>query len=119
MFPVNDNKAYDMESIKNDYIKNLCKAIGYVKINNVYFSKLEPAGYIDIHIDDNITKNELQGCTKFYYELTNATGVHFKLGQSGLLPLEYPLLINTSKHTHAVVNDSTDARMVCYMYGEF
>ena len=118
LYPADNEECFNVTDIENSYLQTLCRKIGYKKIQNIFLSKLEPYGSIDIHIDDHISKPELKGCTKFYYQLSNTEGTFFKLGQSGLLPLDHPLLINTSNHTHAVANDSAQSRMVCYMYGQ-
>jgi len=119
LYPAGNEQFTKVTDIENAYLQTLCRKIGYKKIQNVFLSKLEPYGFIDIHIDDHIAKPELKGCRKFYYQLSSIDGTYFKLGQSGLLPLDKPLLINTNNHTHAVANDSAQSRMVCYMYGQF
>ena len=119
LYPADNEECFNVTDIENSYLQTLCRKIGYKKIQNIFLSKLDPYGSIDIHIDDHISKPELKGCGKFYYQLSSTDGTYFKLGQSGLLPLDKPLLINTNNHTHAVANDSAQSRMVCYMYGQF
>jgi hypothetical protein len=54
----------------------------------------------------------IAGCKKFYWNLTDTTDIYFKLGEAGLIPIEYPLMINTAMHVHSLINDSDITRTV-------
>ena len=94
--------------------------IGYRKIISYGILELDPHSYIRVHIDDHPNGKNIKyitGAKKLYISYNTQQNVYFKLGDAGMLPLENPLLINTVKHVHSVVNNSDKLRKVFMLYG--
>jgi hypothetical protein len=101
-------------------IKEFLYNIGYRKIISYGILELDPYSYIDVHIDDHPDGKNLKyitGAKKLYMSYNTQENVYFKLGNAGMLPLGEPLLINTVKHVHSVVNNSDKLRKVFMLYG--
>ena len=112
-----------IEDISNTLVKDFVKKLGYKNIIDIEILKLKKDSFIPIHKDaytDKIYQNNNYtfGAKKFYWNISNSKNIYFKLGTSGLLPLESPLFINTANHVHAVVNQSNDGRVVISVKGE-
>lgn len=111
----------DLDDIPNNSIRKLIDSIGYKRLIDISVQTLQPGASIDIHRDDHYQRKAypyIKGCKKFYWACQDANGVYMKLGKSGLLPLEHPLLINTVEHTHAVIHQGTKTRTSILAYGE-
>lgn len=109
------------DNIPNNTIKTLIDSIGYRRLIDISVQTLKPGACIEIHRDDHYDRKAypyMKGCKKFYWACQDSQGVHMKLGKSGLLPLEHPLLINTVEHTHAVIHQGNKTRTSILAYGE-
>ena len=112
--------AMPLESIHSEYLQSLLYKIGYRKILSFSILELDPKSYIEIHIDDYYSSKNykyLVGAKKFYVSFNVQDKIYFKLGDAGILPLDKPLLINSLKHVHSVVNDSNQIRKAFMVYG--
>jgi len=111
----------DPKDIPNNSIKTLIDSIGYKRLIDVSVQTLKPGASIKIHRDDHYKRQAypyMKGCKKFYWACQDAEGVYMKLGRSGLLPLNHPLLINTVEHSHAVIHQGKNIRTSILAYGE-
>lgn len=115
----------DLPLVSNDTfsgeLKKLIDLIGFKSIIDVSIQTLDPKSTIHIHIDDHLSREcwpIIAGCKKFYWNLTDTTDIYFKLGEAGLIPIEYPLMINTAMHVHSLINDSDITRTVLLIYGD-
>ena len=116
-----DLPLVNIEDIKSKMVQLFLRKIGYKRIIDIGVQTLHPGKSILIHRDDHYDSGAypyIKGCKKFYWNIKNHENVFFKLGRSGLLPLEKSLLINTIEHTHAVINQSDKPRTVILIYGE-
>ena len=96
--------------------------IGFKKWIHWGLHELKPGDYLPMHRDDYYHRKDSEefiGCRKFYWGLDNIEGAYFKNGSAGLLPINEPLIINTSHHTHSVVNTGANTRIIFLMYGQF
>lgn len=112
--------AMPMESIPIEYLQSILYKIGYRKILSYSILELDPKSYIEIHVDDYYSSKNykyLVGAKKFYVSFNVQDEIYFKLGNAGILPLDKPLLINSLKHVHSVVNDSNQIRKAFMVYG--
>jgi hypothetical protein len=105
------------KEISSSILKDFFQKIGYKRIMDISLQTLSPNTAIEIHKDEHYNFIK-KGCKTFYWNITPHENVYFKLGKSGLLPLQYPLFINTIEHPHAVVNERTTQRTVIIAYGE-
>jgi len=111
----------EIDSLNSDLVKKFLKQIGYKRIIDMGVQTLQPGKSIRIHRDDHYDSDAypyIRGCKKFYWTIKNSENVFFKLGKSGLLPLEKPLLTNTIEHTHSVVHQGHKPRITILIYGE-
>ena len=107
-----------LSDLNNKVLEDLLARAGYTQWLSVSVLTLNPGCFIEPHIDDWAINHEyIRGCQKFYMNVGNLDGVHFKLGSAGLLPLEKPLLLNTNQHAHSVVNQGSTPRKVLICYG--
>jgi len=109
------------EKIHSKVVTDFFKEIGFKNIINIGLQRLAPRTTVRLHRDDHVTREMYQytkGCRKFYWNLSDTENVYFKLGRSGLLPLEHPLWINTIEHSHALVNARNSERIVVLAYGQ-
>ena len=109
-----------LECIPFQHLQNFLQAVGYKKILSFSILELDPKSCIPTHIDDHPTSKNLSyitGAKKLYFSYNICKNIYFKLGDAGILPLENPILINTAKHVHAVVNNSNAVRKVLMVYG--
>lgn len=105
----------------NGQLKELFNLVGFESIIDFSILELDPKSTIHIHIDDHLQREcwpIIAGCKKFYWTLTDTDNAYFKLGEAGLVPLNYPLMMNTGMHTHSVVNDGNHTRIVLLVYGK-
>jgi len=123
----NDNELpfCDMSVYDVPYLKNLIKQIGYTNILEMGISRMSPGAYLPMHRGtENYDKKSYpytKGCKKFYWALTEYKDWYFKLGKSGIIPLENPCLINTTEHVHSVINERDENlpdRWIFSIYGE-
>jgi len=128
-FPIKTALAtpQSLDIVKNPVVKKLLEDCGYKKILNFSILDLEPKSYIKVHLDD-FTQSDvyqhIKGATKLYlsYNLNDefdTNGLYFKLGDAGLLPLDKPLLVNTHKYVHTLINNSEYKRRAFIAYGTF
>jgi hypothetical protein len=111
----------EIKTLPSEFVQNFVKKLGYKRVIDMSIQKLAPNTAVPIHKDDHYTRKcypYTSGAKKFYWNITDPTGIYFKLGTSGLLPLGNPLFINTVEHVHALVNESPSERTVMHMYGE-
>ena len=111
----------EIDSLNSDLVKKFLKQIGYKRIIDIGVQTLQPGKSIQIHRDDHYDSDAypyIRGCKKFYWSIKNSENVFFKLGKSGLLPLEKPLLTNTIEHSHSVVHQGNKPRIAILIYGE-
>lgn len=111
----------ELKDIESTTIRNLVKSIGYKRLIDISVQTLAPGVFIDIHRDDHSKRKAypyMRGCKKFYWTCKNAEDVHFKLGRSGCLPHNEPLLINTIEQPHSVINEGSKTKTTIIAYGE-
>lgn len=111
----------ELKDISSRVVRDFVESAGYRRIIDISVQKLEPGAYVPIHRDDHYQRHAypyMKGCTKLYWACSNPEGVHFKLGRSGILPIEKPLLVNTIEHPHSLVHEGTDVRTSILVYGE-
>jgi len=116
-----DLPLVELQDIDSTLFRELATSVGYKRIIDISVQTLEPNTFIDIHRDDHYqwpAYPYMKGCKKFYWACKAHKGVYFKLGNSGLLPLDGPLMINTIDHTHSVVHEGDSARTSILVYGE-
>lgn len=109
------------EDIGSETVRNFFKNVGFKRIINIGLQRLAPRTPVRLHRDDHVAREMYQytkGCKKFYWNLSDSENIYFKLGKSGLLPLQHPLWINTIEHSHALVNQRNSERIVVLAYGE-
>ena len=111
----------ELKDIASPLFRELATGVGYKRIIDISVQTLNPNSFVEIHRDDHYKREAypfMKGCKKLYWACESHDDVHFKLGNSGLLPLDAPLLINTIDHTHAVVHEGTRPRISLLVYGE-
>ena len=111
----------EIDTIKSEMVQNLLRQIGYKRIIDIGINIQKPRQSLTIHIDDHYESDAypyIKGCKKFFWTLDNHENVYYKLGKSGLLPHEKPILINTVAHTHSIVNQSDKERSSLSIIGE-
>ena len=111
----------EIADIESKIIRKFLTSIGYTRLIDISVQTLAPGVFIDIHRDDHYNRKAypyMKGCKKFYWTCKNAEGVHFKLGRSGCLPHNEPLLINTIEQPHAVINEGPHTKTTIIAYGE-
>ena len=111
----------EVNHLGSEFVQNFVNKLGYKRIIDIAIQKLAPNTAVPIHRDDHYRRKGYpytSGAKKFYWNLSSANNVFFKLGTAGLLPLDQPLFINTVEHVHAVINQSEEERTVIHMYGE-
>ena len=112
---------YQLDENKFPNFAKLVKQIGFKNILTIDTQVLEPNSFLRIHKDDDYQKDVfpyIRGCKKFYWTLTDASDCYFKIGKSGLLPLNKPALINNVEHVHSVVSERDSNRTILSIYGE-
>ena len=103
-------------------LRKLLEVIGYTGVLDISTMYLEPYSVVHQHIDNQSDRENWPyhiGPRQFYWNLSSTDGVHFKFDQAGLIPMESPLLVNTSTYSHAVVNNTPNIRLAVIMYGIF
>ena len=108
---VDDPYFYPLEDIEFPELKKLIEIAGFTSVLDVCLHEITPATSLPIHIDDPKMRKAwpyIDGCKRFFWVLDNLEGSYFKLGEAGLLPLDYPLMINTQNIAHSVVNDNNE-----------
>jgi len=111
----------ELEDISSRVVRDFVESAGYKRLIDISVQKLEPGAYVPIHRDDHYQRQAypyMKGCTKLYWACTNPEDVYFKLGRSGILPIDKPLLINTIEHPHALVHEGSQVRTSILVYGE-
>tara|TARA_A100001015_G_scaffold285391_1_gene352847 strand:+ start:403 stop:1377 length:975 start_codon:yes stop_codon:yes gene_type:complete len=111
----------EIGDIESEHIQRLLKAVGYKRLIDISVQTLAPNTFIDLHRDDHYKRKMypyIKGCKKFYWTIENPEGVHFKLGRSGCIPHQDPLLINAIEQPHCVINEGTNTRTSILIYGE-
>ena len=111
----------EIDELPSKFVREFIKKLGYKKVIDITIQKLDPNSAVGIHRDDHSDKCFYQhtlGASKFYWNMTDTKDIYFKLGTSGLLPLEYPFFVNTVRHIHAVLNESNKERIVLNIKGE-
>ena len=84
---------------------------------SVFVGVLPPGGFIYPHTD-NTTDKDLNnspyvGCTQLYIPIQWPENNYIKFNNAGILNMESgPMIVNTDRFTHAVVNDSDQYRYV-------
>mgnify|MGYP001334649187 CR=1 FL=1 len=99
----------------------LVEQIGFKNLLTIDTQVLEPNSFLRMHKDDDYQKDVfpyIRGCKKFYWTLTEDKDCFFKIGKSGLLPLNKPTLINNVDHVHSVVSERDSTRTILSIYGE-
>ncbi len=112
---------YQLDEKRFPNFAKLVKQIGFKNILTIDTQVLEPNSFLRMHKDDDYQKDVvpyIRGCKKFYWTLTDAGDCYFKIGKSGLLPLNRPALINNVEHVHSVVSERDSTRTILSIYGE-
>lgn len=111
----------EIQDIPSKLVQQFIRDIGYTRLIDIAVHELDPGTYIDIHRDDHYNRAAypyMRGCKKFYWACKESSGVYFKHGTSGLLPIQHPLLINTIEHVHSVIHEGNKTRTTILAYGE-
>ena len=111
----------DIQDIPSAMIQEVVRQAGFKNVLNIFLSIIPAESTIGIHIDDQYYRpgiRLLSGATQFNWPLTPQATTYFRLGEAGLIPNDKPAFINPQRHTHSLVNDSSQARAVMYIYGE-
>lgn len=94
----------------------LQQLVNDLPINNIkksYIGILPPGAVIAPHIDNvGLTAPGAKGCNSLYIPLSWPTGNYFKFNSGGLIDSKDTWLINISDHTHALVNQSSQNRII-------
>ena len=119
----NELPFYDLSKDDVPHLKKLISDIGYKNIIDLSITYMAPKTHLDLHRGDSNYKRKaypyIRGCKKFYWALTEYKDWYFKLGKSGIIPLDKPCLINTTEHVHSVVNERLgNDRLIFSIYGE-
>ena len=118
---VSDLPFVEIDDIPYQSIKDLVIASGYKRLIDISVQTLKPGHGFMIHRDDH-TQREcypyIKGCKKVYWAIKGSDDVQFKLGRSGLLPLEHPLMVNTADIPHSVIHEGNEPRTSILIYGE-
>ena len=102
-------------------LKDLCTRVGFKRILNVTLQTQYPeesfAPHVDAHSEKE-TKMHVQGPCSFLLDLSeNKENHYFKVGSSGLIPLEHGVFFNEN-YSHATVNTSNCKRPLLIIHGE-
>lgn len=112
---------YKLDSESCPALKKLIDAIGFTNILTIDTQILQPNSFLRMHKDDDYPEEVfpyIRNCKKFYWTLSDNAECYFKIGKSGLLPLDKPALINNVEHVHSVVSERNDYRTILSIYGE-
>ncbi len=110
-----------IKDIPSAKLQEVVHHAGFKNVLNIFLSVIPPRSTIGIHIDDQYYRpgiKLLSGASQFNWPLTPEATTYFRLGEAGLIPNDKPAFINPQRHTHSLVNDSSQARAVMYIYGE-
>ena len=110
--PINDNSF--------EGLGKYFRSIGWNNVLTVEDSQLGPHGWIRLHIDDHPNsknRQHIEKLSKLYFTYENKKDILFKLHGVGLVPVDKPLLINTWKFAHCVVNLGNETRKTFIAYG--
>ena len=96
-------------------LQDLIQKLPVSNIKKSFLNILPPGAIIAPHID-NVMSNANQlgqfGCNTLYIPLSWPSGNYFKFATGGLIDSDSPWMINTGDHTHALINQSDQNRLV-------
>jgi len=112
----------EVDTIKAHEMKKLIRKLGFTKILNITLQTALPGQAFTPHIDDHYTRDcrqDIEGPVVFLWNLAEDTTGHlFKLGQSGLLPLDKGVFFNQFYYDHGTVNQSMTQRPLLIIHGK-
>ena len=84
-------------------------------ITDITLKKVKPGGYFEPHIDS------FGNPIKMYEALSWPKGNYFKMYNKGFIPLDpgKAFWVNVGTHSHCVVNDSQEERIVISLYADW
>ena len=84
-------------------------------ITDITLKKLEPRGWMNPHVDS------FGNPIKMYLALSWPKGNHFKMYNKGFIPLApgKAFWVNVGTHSHCVVNDSDEERIIISLYADW
>jgi hypothetical protein len=98
------------------YVTNWLLSLGITELYGLYINKLEPGGFVEIHIDGC----EAPVSPKMYIPVkVPSPGAPLKFMHGGVSNLTHPMLVNTHQFAHAACNYSNEPRYVITVYGDF
>lgn len=112
--------AFNKQVEKNLLVQNLFALLPYKKIYEIYINSIEPGGFISPHKDDRYGKFRSGIKDQTIIHLNNPDGYRFALIESGDMPKEIgvPVMLNTNKYIHSVMNDSNETRYLVHIHGD-
>lgn len=112
----------EVDSLKSEELKKLCRRLGYVKILKVSLQTLPPGVAFQVHIDDHYNRDSqefIEGPVVFVWNLAEKQDNHFfKLGAGGLAPMKYGAFFNQFYFSHGTFNDSEVERPLLTIHGD-
>jgi hypothetical protein len=111
--PIFNNGNFIFEPSKLPLLQQLVNDLPINNIKQCNIGILPPGAVIAPHIDNaGLTTPGNKGCNSLYIPLVWPPGNYFKFNSAGLIDSTDPWLINISDHTHALVNESNQNRII-------
>lgn len=112
--------AFNKQVETNLLVQNLFALLPYKKIYEIYINSIEPGGFISPHKDDRYGKFRSGIKDQTIIHLNNPDGYRFALIESGDMPKDIgvPVMLNTNKYIHSVMNDSNETRYLVHIHGD-
>jgi len=111
----------DIDDIPSEMIRNLAKALGYVRILNINIQIQPPHESFVPHVDRHPEYESLQyvqGPSTFALNLAEKReGHYFKFSEAGLAPINEGVFFNFN-YTHGTLNTSNELRSLIQIHGE-
>ena len=84
-------------------------------ITDITLKKVKPGGWMDPHVDS------FGNPIKMYVALSWPKGSYFKMYNKGFIPLDpgKAFWVNVGTHSHSVVNDSNEERIIISLYADW
>ena len=112
--------AFNKQVETNQLVQNLFALLPYKKIYEIYINTIEPGGYLHPHKDNRYGKFRSGIKDQTIIHLNNPAGYRFALIESGDMPKDIgvPVMLNTNKYIHSVMNDSNETRYLVHIHGD-
>ena len=112
--------AFNKQVETNTLVQNLFSLLPYKKIYEIYINSIDPGGFISPHKDNRYGKFRSGIKDQTIIHLNNPDGYRFALIESGDMPKDIgvPVMLNTNKYIHSVMNDSNEIRYLVHIHGD-